>query len=92
MKKILLAFISLGLFASVFAQGDYKKRPSFGIHFFLNDFNTAQSIRTTSLGNTLNSKIWHKTNNMTAGMAVSYLQGLNNNLDFVGTLSGSFLN
>jgi outer membrane protein OmpA-like peptidoglycan-associated protein len=29
---------------------------------------------------------------MYAGIAVSYLQGLNNNLDFVGTLSGSFVN
>ncbi len=92
MKKILLAFIGLGLFVSSFGQGEYKKRPSFGIHFFLNDFNTAQSIRTTGLGNTLNTKLWHKTNKMTAGMAISYLQGLNNNLDFVGTLSGSFLN
>ena len=92
MKKILLAFIGLGLFVSSFGQGEYKKRPSFGIHFFLNDFNTAQSIRNTGLGNTLNTKIWHKTNNMKAGMAISYLQGFNNNLDFAGTLSGSFLN
>ena len=92
MKKILLAFIGLGLFVSSFGQSDYKKRPSFGIHFFLNDFNTAQSVRATGLGNTINSKIWHKTNSMTAGMAVSYLQGLNEHLDFVGTLSGSFLN
>ncbi len=92
MKKILLAFIGLGLFVSSFGQGEYKKRPSFGIHFFLNDFNTAQSIRNTGLANTLNTKVWHKTNKMSAGMAISYLQGLNNNLDFVGTLSGSFLN
>jgi OOP family OmpA-OmpF porin len=91
MKKILLAFIGLGLFVSSFAQNEYKKRPSFGIHFFLNDFKTAQSIRSTGLANTINSHQWHKTNNMSAGMAISYLQGMNNNLDFVGTLSGSFL-
>jgi len=92
MKKILLAFMGLGLFISSFAQGEYKKRPSFGIHFILNDFKTAQSVRATGLGNTINSNKWHKTNNMTAGMAISYLQGMNSNLDFVGTLSGSFLN
>jgi outer membrane protein OmpA-like peptidoglycan-associated protein len=91
MKKILLVFIGLGLFVSSFAQGEYKKRPSFGIHFNLNDFNTAQAIRTNGLGNTLNTKVWHKTNLMSAGMTISYLQGLNNNLDFVGSLSGSFL-
>jgi OmpA-OmpF porin, OOP family len=91
MKKILLAFIGLGLFVSSFAQGEYKKRPSFGIHFFLDDFKTAQSIRSTGLANVIRSKEWHKTRNMNAGIAVSYLQGMNNNLDFVGTLSGSFL-
>ncbi len=92
MKKILLAFIGLGLFVSSFAQSDYKKRPSFGIHFILNDFKTAQSVRSIGLGNTINSKVWHKTNSMTAGMAISYLQGLNPHLDFAGSLSGSFLN
>ena len=91
MKKILLAFIGLCLFVSSFGQGEYKKRPSFGIHFILNDFKTAQNVRATGLANTINSNKWHKTNNMTAGLALSYLQGLNNNLDFVGSLSGSFL-
>jgi OOP family OmpA-OmpF porin len=91
MKKILLVLMGLGLMVSSFAQGEYKKRPSFGIHFILNDFKTAQSIRSNGLANTLNTKVWHKTNTMTAGMAVSYFQGLNNNLDFVGSLSGSFL-
>jgi OmpA-OmpF porin, OOP family len=91
MKKILLAFIGLGLFVSSFGQGEYKKRPSFGIHFVLNDFKTAASVRAAGLANTVNSKVWHRTNGMTAGLALSYLQGLNNNLDFVGSLSGSFL-
>ncbi len=92
MKKILLAFIGLCLFVSSFGQGEYKKRPSFGIHFILNDFKTAQSVRATGLANTIKSNKWHKTNSMTAGMALSYLQGMNNHLDFVGTLSGSYLN
>ena len=91
MKKILLAFIGLGLVVSSFGQGEYKKRPSFGIHFVLNDFKSAASVRSVGLANTINSNKWHKTNQMTAGLAISYLQGLNNNLDFVGTLSGSFL-
>jgi outer membrane protein OmpA-like peptidoglycan-associated protein len=91
MKKILLVFIGLGLFVSSFGQGESKKRPSFGIHFFLNDFKTAQNLRTKGLPSVIRSKEWHKTHNMTAGVAISYLQGLNNNLDFVGTLSGSFI-
>jgi outer membrane protein OmpA-like peptidoglycan-associated protein len=91
MKKILLVIMSLGLVISSFGQGQYKKRPSFGIHFVLNDFKTAQSIRSVGLANTVNTKVWHKSNTMTPGIAISYFQGLNNNLDFVGSLSGSFL-
>ncbi|MBL0183558.1 MAG: OmpA family protein [Chitinophagaceae bacterium] len=92
MKKILLVFLTLGLFATSFGQGEYKKRPSLGIHFFMNDFSTAANLRTAGLASVLKSKEWHKTKNMTAGIAVSYIQGLNNNLDFAGTLSGSFVN
>jgi outer membrane protein OmpA-like peptidoglycan-associated protein len=91
MKKTLLLCIGLGLFVSSFAQGDYKKRPSFGIHFFLNDFKTAADVRAVGLANTINSHKWHKTGRMSSGMAISYLQGMNNNLDFVGTLSGTFV-
>jgi outer membrane protein OmpA-like peptidoglycan-associated protein len=92
MKKILLVIIGLGLFVVSFAQPDYKKRPSFGIHFVLNDFKTAQSIRSSGLASTVNSKLWHKTNGMTPGIAISYLQGMSENLDFVGSVAGSFLN
>ena len=91
MKKILLVIIGCGLFVTSFGQGEYRKRPSFGIHFILDDFKTAQTLRTTGLPDVLSSKQWHKTNNMNSGLAVSYLQGLSNNLDFVGTLSGSFV-
>ena len=91
MKKLLLVITGLGLIISSFAQGEYKKRPSMGVHFVLNDFRTAQNLRTSGLPGVIRSKEWHKTKYMTAGLAVSYLQGLNNHLDFVGTLSGSFI-
>jgi len=91
MKKILLVIIGLGLIVTSFGQSEAKKRSSFGIHFFLNDFRTASNLRSNGLSSVLKSKEWHKTQYMTAGMAVSYLQGLNDNLDFVGTLSGSFI-
>ena len=90
MKKILLVFLALGLFTTMFGQGEYKKRPSFGIHYVLNDFSTAANLRTAGLTSILKTKEWHKTKNMTSGLAVSYIQGLSNNLDFAGTLSGAF--
>lgn len=91
MKKILLVFISLGSIVSASAQSEYKKRPSLGIHFFLNDFKTAQVLRSSGLPKVIRDKQWNKTSSMSSGMAISYLQGLNNNLDFAGTLSGSFV-
>jgi len=92
MKKIILVFIGLGLFVTAFSQNENKKRPSLGIHYVLNDFNTATQLRSAGLSTVLQTKDWHKTNKMNAGIAISYLQGLSNNLDFVGTLTGSFLN
>lgn len=91
MKKILLICIGLGLFATSFGQDENKKRPSLGVHFIMNDFNTAANLRSQGLAKVLQTKDWHKGKNMTAGLAVSYLQGLNTNMDFMGTLSGTFV-
>ena len=92
MKKILLSFLVLGLLINSYGQNDYKKRPSLGIHFVLNDFRTASNLRTKGLASILRTKEWHKTKNMASGMAVSYTQGFNNHLDFSGVISGSYLN
>ena len=92
MKKILLSFLVLGLFVNCFGQNDYKKRPALGIHFVLNDFNSASNLRTNGLASILKTKEWHKTKNMAAGLAISYIQGLGPHVDFAGVLSGSYLN
>jgi len=81
----------LGLVFSSYGQNEYKKRPSLGIHFVLNDFRTATNLRTYGLASVLRTKEWHKTKNMTAGMGISYIQGFCNHVDFAGTLSGAYL-
>jgi OmpA-OmpF porin, OOP family len=81
----------LSLVITGFGQSDYKKRPALGVHFILNDFKTAAAIRTTSLSSVLRNKQYKQTKNMAAGMALSYLQGLSNNIDFETSVSGSFL-
>ena len=92
MKKILLSFLAIGLFLSSFGQNDYRKRPALGIHFFLDDFKSAADMRNGGLATVLKSKEWHKTGKMNAGLAFSYIEGLSNYMDFVGTLSASFVN
>ncbi len=91
MKKILFSFLAIGLFINSFGQDDYKKRPSIGVSFVLNDFKTAAKIRTTSLSNVLRTKQYKQTKDMAAGLAVNYIQGLSNNIDIEVAVSGSFL-
>jgi outer membrane protein OmpA-like peptidoglycan-associated protein len=92
MKKIILSFLSFGLLINSFAQQDNKKLPSLGVHLFFNDFKTAAELRNGGLANVIRNKNWTKTGRMNAGLAVSYMEGLSNNLDFVATASGAFLN
>ncbi|MGB4845662.1 MAG: OmpA family protein [Ferruginibacter sp.] len=92
MKKSILTCIGLCLLITAFSQNDNKKRPSLGIHFALNDFKTAANLRSAGLPSVLETKEWHKTKNMNSGIAISYMQGLSNNIDFAGTITGSFLN
>jgi OOP family OmpA-OmpF porin len=91
MKKILLSLLSISLVLSSFGQNDYKKRPAIAVHFIMNDFKTAAELRSAGIANVLKSKGYRKTANMTAGLGLSYIQGLSEKIDFAATLSGSFL-
>ncbi|MEO6734369.1 MAG: OmpA family protein [Ferruginibacter sp.] len=91
MKKLILSLLSSALLINSFAQQEYKKLPSLGIHFFFNDFKTAAELRSGGVANVIRDKNWFKTKRMTPGLAISYMEGLSNNLDFTATASGSFL-
>jgi len=91
MKKLVFSLASIACFATAFAQDDYKKSPSIGVHLVLNDFKTAADIRRNGLSNVIRDKDWTKVKDMNAGLALSYIQGLSNHVDFAATLAGSFL-
>ena len=92
MKKLILSVISILLVVSVFAQKeDYRKRSTLGVSFFLNDFKTAAEIKKNGLGSVIRAKNLFRTTRMDPGMAVSYLKGLSNHVDFAGSLDGSFV-
>jgi hypothetical protein len=91
MKKIILSLLAFGLLINSFAQNEYKKSPSVGIHFFYNDFKTAQELRNSGLANVIRTKNWKKTSRMIAGLAASYIEGVNDHVDFIATASGSFV-
>ena len=92
MKKLILSVISILLVVSVYAQKeDYRKRSTLGVSFFLNDFKTAAEIKKNGLGSVIRAKNLLRTTRMDPGMAVSYLKGLSNHVDFAGSLDGSFV-
>ncbi|MGC4034535.1 MAG: OmpA family protein [Chitinophagaceae bacterium] len=90
-KPLLTLFASTAILSCLFGQQyEYKRQPALGISFVMNDFKTAQYIRSNSLTATLRDKQFSKVKDMSPGIAVSYFQGLTNHIDFAGTLIGSF--
>ncbi len=73
------------------AKNQYKKGKLLGIHFTFHDFQTAADLKDRGLGEVLNEQQWYKTSRMSPGIALSYTQGLTDNLDFMVRLGGSFL-
>lgn len=92
MKNLTLSILSLFLVFSVFAQNENLRRPaSLGISFFLNDFKSAADIRRDGLGSLVRDKNLFRLNRMNAGVAINYLKGLSNLVDFNSTLGASFV-
>lgn len=77
---------------TVIAQNEDFKRPSsLGISFFLNDFKSAADIKRDGLGSLIRDKNLFRLNRMNAGVAINYLKGLSNLVDFNSTLAASFV-
>lgn len=92
MKKVVVFLVAFIICGHAFSQdSNYIKKPTLGIQFIFNDFQTATAIRTTSLSATLRDKKLSHLKNMSPGLAVNYLQGLTNNIDFSSSLEMSFL-
>jgi OmpA-OmpF porin, OOP family len=93
MKKILFALFALYLCAPTAKAQDEEIRPkALGVSFFLNDFTTANRIRTTSLSSVLSNRQWAKLREMVPGLAVTYFKGIRKHVDIAATIGGSFLN
>jgi OOP family OmpA-OmpF porin len=93
MKKITGLLLAL-IFHHAIAfcqEKDYTQDPTLSINFFFNDFKTASLIRTTSLGSVISNKQFGKVKDMTPGLAINYICGLNESFDFSTTLAGSFV-
>ena len=91
MKKMFLSTIALALAAASFSQvSAYKKRPTLGINFMLQDMTTISAIEKSSIGSVLNNKQWANLTDLFPGLNIQYFEGISDHLDFMATLGGSF--
>lgn len=92
MKNVFAAFIVFSLaFTGASAQDKPVRAKALGLSFIMNDFTTAQRIRSGSLSKVFNDKSWADFNEMTPGLALSYFKGLKPHIDFAGSLTASYL-
>ena len=92
MRKIILSFFTTLLIVSVFAQSnDYRRPASIGVSFFVNDFVTAAEIKNDGLGSVIRDNQLFRANRLNAGVAINFLKGLSNHIDFNGSLEGSYV-
>jgi hypothetical protein len=90
MKKILFfSFICLLGIGSLNAQENGQATRSLGFSFFLNDFTTANRIRTTSLNTVVNDKSFAEIGEMNAGVAVNYFKSIGSKLNMAASLGFS---
>jgi OOP family OmpA-OmpF porin len=91
----LIAAVSL-LPAICFSQDtnqdkDYIQTPTFGVHFFFDDFKSAAAIRSSTFSSAIRNRQFGKVKDMSPGLALNYIHGLSSTFDFSAMLAGSFL-
>lgn len=95
MRKLILSMLMLVPVAATFAQvpskNQFKKGKILGVHFTAHDFATAADIKSNGLSNVLTRKNWSSVDTKSAGLAVSYTQGISNNLDVMASVGTSKL-
>jgi outer membrane protein OmpA-like peptidoglycan-associated protein len=91
MKKIILPIFAIIVSAISYGQSEYHKLPSFGIHFFVNDFATAAEIRSTNLTEVIKNKQYYASERMNPGLAISLMKGIHEYIDLNASLAGSFV-
>ncbi|HUC79903.1 MAG TPA: hypothetical protein VMR70_03270 [Flavisolibacter sp.] len=92
MKKIVATLFSLTIFlVNLSAQTDRPvRRQSIGFSAIINDFATAQRIRSSSLSSVLKDKQFAKSEGFAYGFAVNYIKGLTPHIDLAATAGATF--
>ncbi|MFL5811794.1 MAG: hypothetical protein ACJ749_19890 [Flavisolibacter sp.] len=93
MRRVLALFFLLALLSNhSFAQDNTKSAKSLGVSFILNDYATAERIRSSSIERVFRDDDWAKLQEMSPGLALTYFNGIKSHLDFAATLGASYVN
>lgn len=90
MKNFLAVLFCFCVLSTVSAQDKPIRPRALGLSFIMNDFATAQRIRTGSLSRVFAQKQWARFSEMAPGLGVTYFKGLTPHIDFAGTLNASY--
>lgn len=90
MRAYLVIILSLLLLQSSAQKNNDIKPATVSMHVFYTDFGTAAKIRSSSVKNVLQNKLWSGLNDMQMGLGFTYHKGLSNKIDFIATVDGSF--
>ncbi len=92
MKKILSALFALYLLVPTsYSQNEEIRPKAIGVSFFLNDFVSADRIRSSSLTQVLANKRMAKMRDMSPGLAITYFKGITRHIDYAISVGGSFM-
>jgi OmpA-OmpF porin, OOP family len=77
-------------FPALTQSTNYIKKSALGIHLILDDFSSADYIRSNSLSQAIKNGKFANLKYMNVGMSLSYQTGISNHFDFSSSVSGSF--
>jgi hypothetical protein len=93
MNKVFTALIFTSFVSSIaFTQNKPIRPRALGISYIINDFATAEQIRTRTLSTVLREKQWSKFKDMSPGLALTYFKGMTPHIDFAGSFAFSSSN
>ncbi len=92
MKKIAFLVAASLIAVTSFAQTSAKKLPTLAIHYAFTDYKSGADVRKNSLNTVLIDGNLYRARRMDPGLAISYMEGFTPNIDFAGTLTGTFVN
>ncbi|RXK62157.1 OmpA family protein [Lacibacter luteus] len=90
--RLLTAVLTLFVLSTNAQAPSKKKQQLLSYNLSLSDYELPGLIKDSSASKAFNQNTWYKAGRMSFGVGVSYWRGLTSNIDFSGSLTGTFSN